>query len=401
MDIFQYISDFNLAELKQAQSRTMKTRNRLVGSMSRSYWDTAEEFTLKALSEMSGENWRIYSRYVFPAIVFYCASFEAYLMEELTLFENEIIRNTTAPTSGPLLFKLNQIKLSKGDFQEQRLRVMAAYQLLRRQNATENLQHTLISQYLTLSRLRNGIIHFNPEFISIDTATDLERQAAVVAQVLSGTDDWTIWCRTLPVLLQARVVTKDMIGTFLRSNVTPLDEFFGAEPTDFSARRKEYLNAVTMLRTQELDDYINAFDPDVFANDIKVELSVSGTYKRGDDETLDVTIYAPGISSVDPYLASLLRHKRLNTIVHYRRDMYHWQDMLEMYKQTKEYEQHVNQCAIVQTELARDFLKAYDKDKHRTFLREFLIEPIHSEKAIQTSLGTLVNIMKRIKQRPI
>lgn len=53
------------------------------GTMSTAYWDFAIEMESKAINQFNSQ---LTSFYVFPTIVFYCASFEALLNEGLTKY---------------------------------------------------------------------------------------------------------------------------------------------------------------------------------------------------------------------------------------------------------------------------------------------------------------------------
>lgn len=185
------------------------------GTMSTAYWDFAVKMESMALEEFTSQPT---SFFVFPATIFYCASFEALLNEGLTKIllydksnENEI----------------NKIKAGQEDYKNlvKKIKICAAYLDRKKQGI---IQENIILEYVALSEVRNAIVHYNPVFGSIfhypprlEAAFNRSKSKAIIGA------DWAVTFETKIVLSWARKTAKNIIDCFLDFQLKERKEFYG------------------------------------------------------------------------------------------------------------------------------------------------------------------------------
>lgn len=184
------------------------------GTMSTTYWDFANEMGLKANDQFISQ---ASSFYVFPAIVFYCASFEALLNEGLT----KILLYDKNKAS-----ELEPIKFSKGDFRDISKKVKVCAQYLDRRGQGK-VDENIMQEYIALSELRNAIIHYNPEFGSVfiyPQRLEASFNRSKVKASLGG--DWVETFKTKIVLDWSKETVKNIINCFLSFQLMEKNEFY-------------------------------------------------------------------------------------------------------------------------------------------------------------------------------
>lgn len=184
------------------------------GTMSTAYWDFAAEMESNAVNQFKTQ---FSSFYVFPTIVFYCASFEALLNEGLTailLYDNSKED------------EIDKIKNTQGDYRDVSKKVKVCAKYLDRKNHG-NINENILQEYIALSELRNAIIHYNPEFGSIFHYPPRLQAAfgrSKVKAVLSG--DWIETFKTKVVLEWAKETIRNIIDCFLDFQLKDKKEFY-------------------------------------------------------------------------------------------------------------------------------------------------------------------------------
>jgi hypothetical protein len=184
------------------------------GTMSTAYWDFAKEMETNANKQF---NTQFSSFYVFPTIIFYCASFEALLNEGLTailLYDNSKEEEITT------------IKNAQGDYRDvaKKIKICATY-LDRKSKGIIN--ENILQEYIALSELRNAILHYNPQFGSIfHYPPRLESAFArsKVKAIVGG--DWVETFKTKVVLYWAKETIRNIIDCFLEFQQKDEKEFY-------------------------------------------------------------------------------------------------------------------------------------------------------------------------------
>ena len=182
----------------------------LFGTMSKRYWDFATEMESKALSQLKLQ---LNSFYVFPTIIFYCASFDALLNEGLT---NLIASNVRKED------EVNCIKNVRDVVK--RIRISAIF-LDKKQRGI--IKESILNEYKALTELRNAVVHYNPEFSSIFHYPQRLKESFVRSKtepVKGG--DWVTTFETKVVLIWAKTTAKKMIDCFLGLQQMDKKEFF-------------------------------------------------------------------------------------------------------------------------------------------------------------------------------
>ena len=182
--------------------------------MSTAYWDFANEMELKSVNQF---NTQFSSFYVFPTIIFYCASFEVLLNEGLTkilLYDKS---------------KEEEIEIIKNDQDEYRdiskkVKICAHYLDRKGQG---NIDENILQEYMALSELRNAIIHYNPEFGSIFHYPPRLQSAFSRSKVKASLGgDWVETFKTKVVLDWAKETIKNIIDCFLDFQLKDKKEFY-------------------------------------------------------------------------------------------------------------------------------------------------------------------------------
>ena len=184
------------------------------GTMSKAYWDFATEMESNAVNKFKTQ---FSSIYVFPAIVFYCASFEALLNEGLT----KILLHDKSKEE-----EINIIKNSQGEYRDvsKKVKVCASYLDRKGQG---NINENILQEYNALSELRNAIIHYNPEFGSLfhyPPRLEAAFNRSKVKAVSGG--DWVETFKTKIVLNWAKETIKNIINCFLDFQLIEKEEFY-------------------------------------------------------------------------------------------------------------------------------------------------------------------------------
>jgi hypothetical protein len=99
--------------------------------------------------------------YVFPAVVIYMASFEAFLQETLT-FTRARIEESTDPATVAFVATIDALKTQHQDFKDW---IKEIYRLFDRKGVGIDPNSPEFQNLLALKELRNSAIHYNPAFI--------------------------------------------------------------------------------------------------------------------------------------------------------------------------------------------------------------------------------------------
>lgn len=184
------------------------------GTMSKAYWDFAIEMETSANNQLKKQ---FSTFYVFPAIIFYCASFEALLNEGLT----EILLYDKSKEE-----EINNIKNANGEYRDVSKKVKICARYLDRKNEGD-IDENILQEYIALSEVRNAIIHYNPEFGSIFHYPPRLEAAFIrskVKVVIGG--DWVETFKTKVVLYWAKETIKNIIDCFLDFQHEDKKEFY-------------------------------------------------------------------------------------------------------------------------------------------------------------------------------
>jgi len=184
------------------------------GTMSTAYWDFATEMELKAVNKFHSQ---FSSFYVFPAIIFYCASFEALLNEGLT----KILLYSKNKEE-----EIDKIKNAQDDYRDVSKKVRICANYLDRKNQG-NINENILQEYIALSELRNAIIHYNPEFGSIFHYPPRLQAAFGRSKVKAASGgDWIETFKTKVVLDWAKDTIRCIIDCFLAFQLMDKKEFY-------------------------------------------------------------------------------------------------------------------------------------------------------------------------------
>jgi len=184
------------------------------GTMSMAYWNFATEMEVKAINQFNSQ---FSSFYVFPTIIFYCASFEAFLNEGLT---------TILLVDKSKEEEVNKIKNAQGDFRDVSKKVKVCGIYLDRKNEG-SINENILQEYIALSELRNAIIHYNPEFGSIfHYPPRLEATFGRSKVKATKGGDWIETFKTKVVLDWAKETIKNIIDCFLDFQLMDKKEFY-------------------------------------------------------------------------------------------------------------------------------------------------------------------------------
>lgn len=185
------------------------------GTVSNTYWDFAGKMESKAFEELRT---RYNSFYVFPTIVFYCATFEALLNEGLTklLLHDESLED-----------KIDEIKNSRNEYRDLAKKIKMCAEYLDREKIGV-IDENISQEYIALTELRNAILHFNPEFGGLSNYP-MKLQAAFNRSKVKAihSADWIETFKTQTVLDWAKETTKNIINCFLDFQKINKKEFYG------------------------------------------------------------------------------------------------------------------------------------------------------------------------------
>lgn len=184
------------------------------GTASRMYWDFATKMESKAIEEFKT---KYNTFYVFPTIVFYCATFEALLNEGLTklLLYDKSIES-----------KIDEIKSCRNEYRDiaKKIKICAKY-LDRKKIGI--IDENIIQEYIALVELRNAILHYNPEFgglsnypRKLQAAFDRSKVKAIIGA------DWIETFKTQVVLNWTTETVKNIINCFLDFQLIERKEFY-------------------------------------------------------------------------------------------------------------------------------------------------------------------------------
>jgi|GEM_PF-1836978 len=102
--------------------------------------------------------------YVFPAVVIYMASFEAFLQEMLT-FTRARIGESTDPNTVAVLATIDALKAQRAAYQDFKDWIKEIYRLFDPKGVGIDTNSPEFQNLLALKELRNSAIHYNPAFI--------------------------------------------------------------------------------------------------------------------------------------------------------------------------------------------------------------------------------------------
>jgi hypothetical protein len=184
------------------------------GTMSTVYWDFATEMQENANKQFTTQ---FSSFYVFPTIVFYCASFEALLNEGLTAI---LLYDKSKEE------EIDKIKNARGDYKDKATKVKECATYLDKKNEGI-INENILQEYIALSELRNAIVHYNPQFGSIfhypprlESAFTLSKVKAIVGA------DWVETFKTKIVLDWAKETIRNIVDCFLEFQCKDKKEFY-------------------------------------------------------------------------------------------------------------------------------------------------------------------------------
>jgi len=102
--------------------------------------------------------------YVFPAVVIYMASFEAFLQETLT-FASARIGESTDPNTKTVLVTIDALKAQRAAYRDFKDWIKEIYRLFDPKGVGIDTNSPEFQNLLALKELRNSAIHYNPAFI--------------------------------------------------------------------------------------------------------------------------------------------------------------------------------------------------------------------------------------------
>ena len=185
------------------------------GTASKAYWDFATKMKIEAIKEFKSQ---YCSFYVFPAIVFYCASFEALLNEDLTKL---LLYNKN------ITYEVETIKNCRDEYRDLAKKIKVCAKFLDRKGIG-SLDENILQEYIALTELRNAILHYNPEFggLSIYPMRLQEAYKRAKVKALKGAD-WYESFKTSVALKWVKETTENIISAFLDFQLKEKKEFFG------------------------------------------------------------------------------------------------------------------------------------------------------------------------------
>jgi hypothetical protein len=104
------------------------------------------------------------SYYIFPAVAFYMAAFEAFLQENLT-FARWHLEDSGDPTTTAILGTIDELKAQRGPYQDFKCWVKEIFRRFDRRGLGIKTNSQEFQNLLALKELRNAIIHYNPVLI--------------------------------------------------------------------------------------------------------------------------------------------------------------------------------------------------------------------------------------------
>jgi hypothetical protein len=184
------------------------------GTASKMYWDFALKMESEAIKELKS---RYNSFYVFPTVVFYCATFEALLNEGLTKL---LLYNKN------YVDEIDEIKNCRNEYRDlaRKIRVCAKY-LDRKKIGV--IDENILQEYIALSEVRNAVLHYNPEFGGLINYP-MKLQAAFnrsKVKAIKGAD-WVETFKTQPALDWAKEAVKNIINCFLDFQLIKRKDFY-------------------------------------------------------------------------------------------------------------------------------------------------------------------------------
>lgn len=187
------------------------------GTMATVYWDFALLMEKQATLEFESEFKPIKSFFVFPAIIFFCAAFEALLNEGLSL---ELLYERKDKE------ELENIKNGKGEYKDLIKRIKATGKILDRDNIGE-VDENILQEFKALSELRNAIIHYNPHFGGIFQWSSKLISTFERSKVEAIEGDWTETFRRKEILSWSKETIQNIVKVFLHFQRMEENDFFG------------------------------------------------------------------------------------------------------------------------------------------------------------------------------
>jgi len=205
--------------MKVFTPRKLKNKDSIFafGTMSTVYWDFALLMEKQAILEFDSELKPIRSFFVFPSIIFFCASFEAFLNEGLS---RELLYDRKDKE------ELENIKDGKGEFKDLIKRIKTSAQILDR-NSIGKIDENVLQEFKALSELRNAIIHYNPHFGGIFQWSSKLISTFERSKVNAVEGDWTETFRRKEILIWSKETIKNIFKVFLLFQRMKENEFFG------------------------------------------------------------------------------------------------------------------------------------------------------------------------------
>lgn len=187
---------------KELREDPQKLQN--MTELSSGYFKVACELRDKAHAK---EDSVAYHRYVFPAVIMYVSSLEAYFNENLTL-------SSFAMGDDALKRKISSIKDGDGVYKTFRNRLKEIFKLYDKSNNGIDTNGVDYQNIIALVSLRNSVTHYNPMFIEhVEWPHKLEQvlQRSRIDVINSG---WVTNFSSPPIAMWAYETTKSIVQLF-------------------------------------------------------------------------------------------------------------------------------------------------------------------------------------------
>lgn len=198
---------------KELQNVPQKMDN--MRELSSGYFKVASELRDKAYSN---ENGVISSRYVFPTVIMYVSSLEAYFNEKLTL-------SSYSMKDGELKEKIEEIKSRKGDYRKFKNRIKEIFKLYDRNNIGADTNSIEYLNLIALLELRNSAVHYNPYFIEHVRWPDGLEKVLKASKIEVMNSGWVSNFSTPAVAMWAYETTRSVVQLFcgLSGDIDPFN----------------------------------------------------------------------------------------------------------------------------------------------------------------------------------
>jgi len=185
----------------------------IFGTMSKVYWDLAEEFYSFASQEFEKDV--LYSKYVLPSIIFYCSCVEANINEQLAVYEGNLKDSKVIQVVAEL--KNNGIKK----------KISPTFEIFSQESERNKVVEKTLYDFYALTELRNAFVHFKPDWDSnIYKWPKRIKDAFQKSKIDPFDPDWTVNFRSKEIIEWARGNTKSILIEFFKVTNQDEKEFF-------------------------------------------------------------------------------------------------------------------------------------------------------------------------------